>query len=49
MYPSEFSQGVFWTLVVIAVILFSITQTPHCAGSLAEYLHLGVLEYCTGP
>ena len=44
-----FREGVFWTLVVVGVILLLATQYPHCEGSILEYLHLGKLEHCTGP
>jgi hypothetical protein len=40
---------VFWTGLVWVIVIGLLASGKHCDGSLAEYLHLGELEYCTGP
>ena len=52
--PKEFGGGprfaiIFWTGLVWIIAIGWLAFSEHCDGSLAEYLHLGQLEQCTGP
>lgn len=49
MGRSRMFGGVLWTGLVWIVVIGILAHQKHCDGSLAQYLHLGQLEHCTGP